>query len=172
MLVHAPVTAKAPPRNKSTPGSPAPVFHSPFAPLASLDLPIGQAAAQVDLPPHSRPGGAGAIDLPPHSRSGSAARPGGAGAIDTATPLAAGPTGPARAVVRLERKHRRGKEVTVVEKLGLSAEELEIWCRDLKRTLGCGGGVEQAAIVLQGDFRTRLPDALGKLGVRRVTVSG
>ena len=167
MLVHAPVTVKAPPRNKSTPGSPAPAFHSPFAQLASLDLPIGQAAAQVDPSPHSR--------------SGSAARPGDpgksltrgeAGVIDTATPLAAGPTGPARAVVRLERKHRRGKEVTVVEKLGLSTEELEIWCRDLKRTLGCGGGVEEAAIVLQGDFRTRLPDALGKLGVRRVTVSG
>ncbi len=27
--------------------------------------------------------------------------------------------GPARAVVRLERKHRRGKEVTIVEKLAL-----------------------------------------------------
>jgi translation initiation factor 1 len=132
------VTVKAPPRNQSTPGSPAPAFHSPFAQLASLDLPIGQAAAQVD----------------------------------TAHPLAAGPPGPARAVVRLERKHRRGKEVTVVEKLGLSTEELEVWCRDLKRTLGCGGGVEGAAIVLQGDFRTRLPDALGKLGVRRVTVPG
>jgi len=32
--------------------------------------------------------------------------------------------GPARAVVRLERKHRGGKEVTVVEKLGLAPAEL------------------------------------------------
>ena len=30
------------------------------------------------------------------------------------------PKGPARAVVRLERKGRRGKEVTVVEQLGLT----------------------------------------------------
>lgn len=80
--------------------------------------------------------------------------------------------GPARAVVRLERKHRRGKEVTVIEKLGLHADELEQWCRDLKRTLGCGGGVEQASIVLQGDFRSRLAEVLTKMGVRRITVSG
>jgi translation initiation factor 1 len=80
--------------------------------------------------------------------------------------------GPARAVVRLERKHRRGKEVTLVEKLGLPTTELEAWCRDLKQTLGCGGTVEESAIVLQGDFRKRLPDVLTKLGVRSITVSG
>ena len=80
--------------------------------------------------------------------------------------------GPARAVVRLERKHRRGKEVTIVDKLGLPATELEAWCRDLKQTLGCGGSVEDTTIVLQGDFRKRLPDILTKLGARSVTVSG
>ena len=80
--------------------------------------------------------------------------------------------GPARAVVRLERKQRRGKEVTVVDKLGLPSSELEQWCRDLKQTLGCGGTVEESAIVLQGDFRKRLPDVLTKMGVRSITVSG
>jgi translation initiation factor 1 len=79
--------------------------------------------------------------------------------------------GPARAVVRLERKQRRGKEVTVVEKLGLPAAELERWCKQLKQTLGCGGSIEGETIVLQGDFRIRLPDVLTKLGVRTVTVS-
>src|SRR5689334_7937824 len=59
---------------------------------------------------------------------------------------------PARAVIRLERKHRRGKEVTLVEKLGLPTSELETWCSDLKRALGCGGTVDGDAIVLQGDF--------------------
>ena len=82
------------------------------------------------------------------------------------------PKGPARAVVRLERKQRRGKEVTVVEKLGLSSVELERWCRELKQTLGCGGSVEGDAIVLQGDFRKRLPDVLTARGVLRTTVSG
>ncbi|MEO8842935.1 MAG: translation initiation factor [Kofleriaceae bacterium] len=80
--------------------------------------------------------------------------------------------GPARAVVRLEKKQRRGKEVTVVEKLGLQTNELESWCKQLKQTLGCGGTVEGDAIVLQGDFRQRLPDVLTKLGVRKITISG
>ena len=80
------------------------------------------------------------------------------------------PKGPARAVVRYERKHRGGKEVTVVEKLDLKPTELEQWCKDLKKALGCGGFVEDAAIILQGDLRTRLPDLLTKKGVAKVTV--
>lgn len=89
-----------------------------------------------------------------------------------AKPVAPEPKGPARAVVRLERKQRRGKEVTVVEKLGLKPTELEQWCKQLKQAMGCGGTIEGDAIVLQGDLRARLPDALTKLGVRSVTVSG
>jgi translation initiation factor 1 len=80
--------------------------------------------------------------------------------------------GPARAVVRLERKQRRGKEVTVIEKLGLTQTELEAWCSKLKQQLGCGGSVEDDAIVVQGDFRKRLPDLLVAMGVRSVTVAG
>lgn len=79
--------------------------------------------------------------------------------------------GPARAIVRYERKHRGGKEVTVVEKLELKADELTKWCRELKQALGCGGSVEDTSIVLQGDQRSRLPDLLTARGVGRVTVS-
>ena len=82
------------------------------------------------------------------------------------------PRGPARAVIRLERKQRGGKEVTVVEKLGLDERTLETWCRELKQALGCGGAVERAAIVLQGDLRQRLPQLLEARGVRQITVSG
>jgi translation initiation factor 1 len=78
--------------------------------------------------------------------------------------------GPARAVVRLERKQRGGKEVTIVDKLGLGPDELERWCRELKQALGCGGAVENGAIVLQGDLRKRVPDLLSAKGVGRVTV--
>lgn len=80
--------------------------------------------------------------------------------------------GPARAVVRLERKQRGGKEVTVVEKLALPADALATWCKELKQALGCGGSVEGDAIVLQGDLRQRLPAVLTKKGVGKVTVSG
>ena len=74
--------------------------------------------------------------------------------------------------MRLEKKQRRGKEVTVIEKLGLQTTELESWCKQLKQTLGCGGSVEEDTIVLQGDFRPRLAKLLTEMGVRKVTVSG
>lgn len=80
------------------------------------------------------------------------------------------PKGPARAVVRLERKGRGGKEVTVVEQLGLAASALAEWLQALKSGLGCGGSVEGDAIVLQGDQRKRLPRLLEQRGVRRVIV--
>lgn len=79
--------------------------------------------------------------------------------------------GPARAVVRLERKGRGGKETTRVEKLGLSADELAGWCGALKKALGCGGTVEDDVIVLQGDLRKRIEPVLVARGVRKVTVS-
>jgi translation initiation factor 1 len=80
------------------------------------------------------------------------------------------PKGPARAVVRMERKGRGGKEVTVVEQLGLSPAEREVWVKALKGSLGCGGTVEGETLVLQGDQRERLPALLEARGVRRVTV--
>ena len=86
--------------------------------------------------------------------------------------IAPHPKGPARAVVRLERKSRGGKEVTAVEQLGLDRRHLDEWLLALKSALGCGGAVEGDAIVLQGDHRKRLPRLLEERGVRRVTVSG
>ncbi|HVK72881.1 MAG TPA: translation initiation factor [Kofleriaceae bacterium] len=81
------------------------------------------------------------------------------------------PKAPARAVVRLERKGRGGKEATIVEKLGLAPAELERWCKDLKAALGCGGAVDGDAIVLQGDLRPRLEAVLTARGVRKVTIA-
>ena len=80
------------------------------------------------------------------------------------------PKGPARAVVRMERKGRGGTEATVIEKLDLPAAELERWCKALKQALGCGGVVDGATIVLQGDLRPRLEAVLTARGVRKVTL--
>jgi translation initiation factor 1 len=74
------------------------------------------------------------------------------------------------AVVRYERKGRAGKEVTVVEKLGLSTRELERWCKELKGALGVGGQVEGSALVLQGDQRERVKQWLLDRRVRKVTL--
>jgi translation initiation factor 1 len=79
--------------------------------------------------------------------------------------------GPARAVVRYERKGHGGKEITRVEQLGLSEAELEAWLKPLKHSLGCGGRVDADALVVQGDQRERLPALLRARGVRKVVVS-
>jgi len=80
------------------------------------------------------------------------------------------PKGPARAVVRMERKGRGGKEVTVIEQLDLPARQLDAWLRDLKDALGCGGAVENGTLVLQGDQRKRVPGLLTARGVRKIVV--
>lgn len=78
--------------------------------------------------------------------------------------------GPAKAVVRMERVGRGGKEVTVVEQLDLPVEQRDEWLKALKTGLGCGGTVEGTSLVLQGDQRERLPALLTKRGVRKVVV--
>ena len=76
---------------------------------------------------------------------------------------------PARAVLRLLRKGRGGKPVTQITHLGLSAEALKEWSRALRRELGCGAAVEGDTLVVQGDQRERLEQALKRRGVRRIT---
>ena len=75
-----------------------------------------------------------------------------------------------RAVVRLERAGRGGKDVTVVEHLAIPSSERAVWLKALKAQLGCGGVVENDALVLQGDHRKRLPALLTARGVKKVTV--
>ena len=78
--------------------------------------------------------------------------------------------GPARAVVRLERKGRGGKEVTVIERLELPKAQLESWLKALKQAMGCGGAVDGASLVLQGDQRERVKALLAERGVGRISV--
>ena len=87
------------------------------------------------------------------------------------TPAAPAPKGPPRAVVRLERSGRGGKEVTLVEHLDLSPAAKAEWLKALKAALGCGGKLEGDALQLQGDQRERLRTLLTQRGVRKVTVS-
>lgn len=90
---------------------------------------------------------------------------------DTRPASSADPKPPARAVVRLERKGRGGKKVTVVSHLDLSPAALETWSTGLRKQLGCGSSVEDDTLVFQGDQRKRLRKLLEDRGVRNVTVS-
>lgn len=76
-----------------------------------------------------------------------------------------------RAVVRVERSGRGGKEVTVVEHLAIATTARDEWLKALKAALGCGGSVEGDRLVLQGDQRKRLPALLQGRGVKKVIVA-
>ena len=75
-----------------------------------------------------------------------------------------------RAVVRMERSGRGGKEVTVIEHMALSPKEREDWLKALKAGLGCGGVVEGDNLMLQGDQRKRVPKLLEARGVKKITI--
>ena len=61
------------------------------------------------------------------------------------------PEGSSRARVSLEKKGRRGKAVTVIADLPLSALELAVAAKELKARAGTGGTVKGGTIELQGD---------------------
>jgi len=75
---------------------------------------------------------------------------------------------PAKAVIRLERKGRAGKEVTIIDQLALAEGELLQWLRDLKQQLGCGGSIEDGALVLQGDQCRRVRTFLEERKVAKI----
>ncbi len=72
----------------------------------------------------------------------------------------------ARVVVRRERKGHGGHTATVLE--GLAGLDLDALAKQLKRALGCGASVAEAAVVLQGDVADRACEWLEGQGVRRV----
>jgi translation initiation factor 1 len=68
------------------------------------------------------------------------------------------------AKMRIEKKGRGGKTVTVVYDLPRNAAFLKALCADLKRACGTGGAVGDAAVELQGDLRDRVRECLMKKG--------
>ncbi len=75
---------------------------------------------------------------------------------------------PARIVakLRMEKKGRGGKTVTVVFDLPRNDKFLKELCADLKRLCGTGGTVKDYVIEIQGDHRERIVAALEQRGFR------
>lgn len=64
------------------------------------------------------------------------------------------------AKLRMEKKGRGGKTVTVVDGLPRNAAFLKELCQELKRACGTGGTVADGAVELQGDLRERVREVL------------
>jgi translation initiation factor 1 len=68
------------------------------------------------------------------------------------------------AKLRMEKKGRGGKTVTVVYDLPANAPFLKELAGDLKRVCGVGGAVADNTVELQGDVRDRVRELLVKKG--------
>lgn len=69
-------------------------------------------------------------------------------------------------LVKLDRKGRRGKTVTLVEGLSLDAQGLDSLAKKLKSACGSGGTVKDGKIEVQGEHRERILEILTGLGYR------
>jgi translation initiation factor 1 len=71
--------------------------------------------------------------------------------------------------LRIEKKGRGGKTVTVLDGLPKNEDFLEGLGKELKKALGTGGSVVGATIELQGEWRERLRALLPS---KRISVKG
>ena len=76
-----------------------------------------------------------------------------------------------RTIVRLDRKGRGGKSVTVIEGLQLPVEESEKLLKLFKAKLGTGGTVKNGVLEIQGDHCDAVMAELSRIG-RRPKQSG
>jgi translation initiation factor 1 len=69
-------------------------------------------------------------------------------------------------IVRLDRKGRGGKSVTIVEGLQISKKNREALLKELKAGLGTGGTVKDTSLEIQGAHCDALIAAFTKMGYR------
>jgi translation initiation factor 1 len=73
--------------------------------------------------------------------------------------------------VRLDKKQRKGKQVTLVTGFIGSDEDLSQLAKTLKSKCGVGGSSKNSEIIIQGDFREKVMQLLLSLGYK-AKVSG
>jgi translation initiation factor 1 len=71
-----------------------------------------------------------------------------------------------KVIVRLDRKRRGGKSVTVIEGLLIPIKDMEALLKRLKAGLGTGGTVKDSSVEIQGDHCDTLIAALANMGYR------
>lgn len=68
--------------------------------------------------------------------------------------------------LRLDKKHRGGKAVTLVEGFVGTSEDMEALGKKLKTFCGTGGSVKEGEILVQGDNREKMMQWLLKNGYK------
>lgn len=71
-----------------------------------------------------------------------------------------------KVIVRLDRKQRGGKSVTVIEGLPIPTKDMEALLKQLKAGLGAGGTVKNSSVEIQGDHCDAVITALANMGYR------
>jgi len=71
-----------------------------------------------------------------------------------------------KVTIRLDRKGRGGKSVTVIEGLQMPQDKQEVLLKQLKTMLGTGGTVKDTSLEIQGDHRDALMGMLEKIGYK------
>jgi translation initiation factor 1 len=104
-------------------------------------------------------------DITPAASSPEAAQPAAASGEPPTAPRSRG-----RLILRRETKHRGGKAVVIVSGFagvpGFDDSAIAALAADCKRTLGCGGTVDDHEIVLQGDRPAEVAELLRGKGFR------
>jgi translation initiation factor 1 len=77
-----------------------------------------------------------------------------------------------RVYVRLERKGRGGKSVTLIEGLQISAKDREALLKQLKARLGTGGSLKNDVLEIQGDHCETIIVLLHKMGYKSKRAGG
>ena len=71
-----------------------------------------------------------------------------------------------RVYVRLERKGRGGKSVTLIEGLQMSEKDREALLKQLKARLGTGGSIKNEILEIHGDQRDTVIALLHEMGYK------
>lgn len=74
------------------------------------------------------------------------------------------PPGRQRLIVRIDRRQRAGKQVTLVEGFVGTSDDLAALAKTLKTKCGVGGTAKDGEITVQGDLRDKVTALLQSMG--------